>query len=56
MPPQLAATYALLAGLTLPCSWLGRGLLTIRNVLAPMIIDAVFIVWIWSAGSKAHSR
>jgi hypothetical protein len=40
---------------SLVVAWAGQ-LLTIRNVFAPVIIDAALIAWIWSARSKTHSR
>jgi hypothetical protein len=54
LAPAVALSLAVsLAALVV--AWAGQ-LLTTRNVLAPVIIDAALIVWIWSARPKAHRR
>jgi hypothetical protein len=54
LAPAVALSLAIsLAALLV--AWAGQ-LLTTRNVLAPIIIDAALIIWIWSARPKAHRR
>lgn len=53
LAPAVALSLAIsLVALLVP--WIG-GMLTARNVLAPVIIDAALIAWIWTARTKGQS-